>query len=201
MRWGMVIDLKKCIGCRTCAVACKVENGVGPGIFWRDVLIYESGKYPTPRRDYVPKMCMHCKDPMCKKVCPTGATQQRADGIVWVDYDQCIGCRACVVACPYEARTYRHEDETYFPEGPTPYELHHYQEQQTGVVQKCHFCMHRVDQGLQPACVDVCLAKACYFGDLDDPNSEVSRLIATRHGYVLLYEAGTDPSVFYLPSR
>ncbi len=201
MRYGMVIDLSSCIGCQSCTMACKVENGTPKGVFWSKVLHKESGKYPTPKRAFLPVLCMHCENAPCVEVCPTGASSKRPDGIVAVDYDKCMGCRYCETACPYDARTLLEEIEPYYPEfGFTPYEQMMYQEHQKGVVEKCNFCVERVAQGEQPACVATCPAYARHFGDLDDPNSEVSKLIAQRHGYQLLPELGTEPSVYYLPA-
>jgi molybdopterin-containing oxidoreductase family iron-sulfur binding subunit len=132
-------------------------------------------------------------------VCPTGASFKRADGIVVVDYDKCMGCGYCRVACPYDARSFIEKIEPYYPEfGFTPYEELMYQKHQTGVAEKCNFCAERVARGEEPACVGTCIAYARHFGDLDDPNSEVSKLIAERHGYQLLPELGTEPSVYYL---
>jgi len=200
-RLGMVIDLERCLGCQTCSVVCKAENATPPGVFWGRVLKKEEGVYPDAKRSILPVLCMHCQDPACVKVCPSGASQQRADGLVFIDYQMCIGCRYCMMACPYQARLYLSETETYFPE-PTPYE------QVTkavlgkgipkGVVSKCNFCKDRVDQGMQPACVAGCLGNARIFGDLDDPHSEVAVLIKERKHFQLQVEAGTNPSVFYL---
>jgi molybdopterin-containing oxidoreductase family iron-sulfur binding subunit len=142
---------------------------------------------------------MHCKDPECLKACPTGATVQRADGIVYVDDTKCVGCRYCMNACPYTARYFNAKERYYFGEqGPTPFEERGYKRHQTGVVSKCDFCQHRVDSGLEPACVANCMCKARIFGDLDDPYSEVSRLIKEKGGRPLYPELGTDPSVYYL---
>lgn len=199
MRYGMVVDLKRCVGCNSCTVMCKVENGTPPGVLWARVLRLESGDYPA-RRLSLPVLCMHCKDPPCQKACPTGATIKRPDGIVYVDTAKCIGCRYCMMACPYQARYFNDALRGYFPgQGFTPYEVVKYKDHPPGVVSKCHFCKHRVDQGLQPACVANCIAKARYFGDLDDPNSEVSQIIRTRRGDQLHADLGTDPSVYYLP--
>jgi len=199
MRYGMVIDLKMCTACHACAMACKAEHGTPPGMWWSKVLPKEIGKYPNARIVYTPVLCMHCQKAPCVDVCPTGASHKRADGIVVVDYDKCMGCGYCRVACPYDARTFVEKIEPYYPEfGFTPYEDLMYQEHQAGVAEKCDFCVERVEKGEQPACVATCPAYARHFGDLDDPNSEVSKLIAERHGYQLLPELGTEPSVYYL---
>ena len=216
-RLGMVIDLKKCVGCQTCTVSCKVDNFVPPGIFWNDVYDYEVGEYPNVRRFFLPVPCMQCKNPPCKDVCPTGATIQREDGIIYVDYDICLGCGYCEVACPYRARSvykkqaYYYGEETTTHEKFTPELRASYQRHKTGTASKCTFCLSKIDEatgkGLEsgvdaeatPTCVNSCITKARYFGDLDDPNSEVSRLIRERGGFRLLEELGTDPSVYYLP--
>jgi Fe-S-cluster-containing dehydrogenase component len=200
-RYGMVIELSRCVGCHACAMACKAENGTPPGVWWSKVLTTEIGKYPNASMDFLPLLCMHCENPACVEVCPTGASYKRPDGIVVVDYDQCMGCRYCETACPYDARTIVDEIRPYYPEfGSTPYEEVMYQKHQAGVVEKCNFCVERVAQGQEPACVTTCPAYARHFGDLDDPNSEVSKLIAQRHGYQLKPELGTEPSVYYLPA-
>jgi len=199
-RYGMVIDLKRCVGCNACAMACKVENFTPPGVFFTRVLTKEYGDYPATRKEFWPILCNNCSEPMCVKACPTGATVQREDGIVEIDYDKCVGCRYCMMACPYRVRFFFSRRQPYFDNGPTPYEIlgEEYKDYQTGTVMKCDFCLHRVEQGLEPACVRTCIAKARYFGDLNDPESEVSRLIRSRGGEQLLREKGTDPSVYYL---
>ena len=210
-RWGMVIDLTRCIGCYACMMSCKQEHFLPPGIFWGRLIIGEVGQYPTVRKYNLPVLCNHCKEAACVAVCPTGATVKREDGIVTVDYDKCIGCRYCVVACPYQQRTYLAKITEYYPgQGLTPYEEAGSDRYQTGVTVKCNLCVERIDGGLKkglkpgvdeaatPACVMVCPAKARYFGDLDDPRSEVSRLIKERNGRPLHPEFGTEPSVFYL---
>jgi phenylacetyl-CoA:acceptor oxidoreductase subunit 1 len=194
----MVIDLAKCVGCQTCTIACKQEHALPPEVFWRYVVDCEVGEYPNVRRLFLPMQCMHCGDPPCVPVCPTGASQRRADGIVWVEYDKCVGCGYCAVACPYRARHLIHEQTWYFPAGPTPAELETADPKRRGVMTKCTFCRERLDSGGQPACALSCIANAIHFGDLDDPESLVSRLIKDRGGVRLMPELGTDPSVYYL---
>lgn len=221
VRYGMVIDLKKCVGCQACTVACKAESFVPSGILWNQVLEEESGKYPSVMKTFLPKPCMHCDNPPCVKVCPVKATWKREDGIVVQDYERCIGCRYCLVACPYGARSFNWGNPGqrgyYYPATLTPYEKLPYdlrapqQKHIVGVVEKCTFCVHRIDEGTKnglkpgvdreatPACVLTCISEARHFGDLDDPTSEVSVLIARRHGFRLFEEFGTEPSVYYLP--
>lgn len=197
-RLGMVIDLKRCIGCHACTMACKAANSTLPGVFWARVLEKEEGRYPTIKRTYLPVLCNHCENPPCRDVCPTGATSKREDGIVFQDYDKCMGCRACIAACPYDVRFYVKKRKGYFPSGLTPYEEYGYKRYQDGVTQKCLFCYDRVEEGVEPACVEACVTNARYFGDLHDPMSQVSQLIRRRQGYQLRSEEGTDPSVYYI---
>jgi|TARA_B100000315_G_scaffold212211_1_gene209462 molybdopterin-containing oxidoreductase family iron-sulfur binding subunit len=194
----MVIDLKRCIGCYGCQVACKSENGTRPGTTYARLLRMESGTFPNVRRTTLPLLCMHCADPPCVDVCPTGASEKREDGIVFIDTEICVGCRACMMACPYGARYYQDEKHVYFDDALTPYEQARYADHIDGVVEKCDFCRHRLEQGQEPACVANCMTKARIFGDLDDPKSEVSRLVREEVGFQLNPELGTDPSVFYL---
>jgi len=197
-RYGMVIDLKKCVGCMACTIACKVVNGTKPGIFWARVEDQITGKYPSVNRSFLPLHCMHCQDPPCVEVCPTGASYQRDDGIVLIDYDKCMGCRYCVIACPYGARYFNGNTAGYFGAELTPYEETSYQKHSVGVVEKCTFCIDRIEKGKQPLCVETCMGKARYFGDLEDPKSEISQLIRSKHGQQLHPEFDTEPSVYYL---
>lgn len=199
VRYGMVIDLKKCIGCHTCTIACKVENGTRPGIFWNLVLDQEVGNYPSVRRQFIPRLCMHCEDPPCVEVCPTGASYKRQDGIVLIEERKCLGCKQCILACPYGARYLNQAKDGYFKLGLIPTEEVLYQSKELGVVEKCTLCVDKVEQGENPVCIRACPLKARIFGDLNDPNSEISQLIRSRHGFQLLKHLGTEPAVYYLP--
>ena len=176
-RWGMVIDLLRCIGCYGCQMSCKAENATPPGVTLARVEVEETGSYPNVTRIPLPLLCMHCEEAPCERVCPTKATQIRPDGIVYVDQDECIGCKYCMIACPYGARYYVEEHKPYFgDQGFTPFEQFGYQKQKAGVVMKCDYCRERIDAGLArglqpgvdreatPACVINCMAKARYFG-------------------------------------
>ncbi|MHB1096468.1 MAG: 4Fe-4S dicluster domain-containing protein [Gemmatimonadaceae bacterium] len=176
-RFGMVIDTVRCVGCMDCVVACKTENNVPEG-FNRDWIAYDvHGTFPTVHMEIRSERCNHCDNPPCVSCCPTGASHVHdVGGVVLVDPDKCIGCKGCVASCPYGAR-FIHPD---------------------GYADKCTFCIHRVEQGLKPACVSVCPTHCMHFGDLDDPNSDVSQLLASRNHHVLMPDAGTKPRIFYL---
>lgn len=209
-RWGMVIDLRKCVGCQTCTITCKQMNNLPPGTFWRRVADCETGTYPNVERTFLPMGCMHCSDAPCLEVCPTTATYRRDDGIVEIDYDLCIGCAYCIVACPYLARTIIFEQGSFFESGPIPSETALNDPDRVGVCTKCNFCLPRVDaglaQGLQPGldfeatpmCVGACISNALHFGDLDDPESNVSRMIEENGAVQMWEELGTDPAVYYI---
>lgn len=203
-RYGMVIDLETCVGCHSCTIACKVSNGTPPGVHFASVIEHEVGTYPNARREFLPVLCNHCEDAPCVDVCPTGASYKRADGIVAVHSDICIGCRACDTACPYGHRHYIEPGALrtgYFNDGLTKFEELKYERWTDGTVSKCDFCMERTDQGLQPACVETCPPISRHFGDLSDPDSNVSRLLRERESFTLLPEAGTEPRVSYLKPR
>lgn len=200
-RWGMVIDLKVCVGCHACTIACKAANGTPPEVFFSRVHEREVGEYPDARREFLPVLCNHCEDAPCVDVCPTGASWQREDGIVSVKGDVCIGCRSCDTACPYGHRHYIEPGslrQGYFNGELTRFEEQKYPRWTEGTVIKCDFCMERVDQGLKPACVVTCAPEARHFGDLSDPASGVSRLLRERESFTLLPDAGTRPCVHYL---
>lgn len=199
MRCGMVIDLLKCVGCNSCTVACRGEHGTPAGVQYHKIKKYEIGKYPAAKMKFLPMPCMHCANPPCMKVCPTGATAKRADGIVLIDQDKCLGCRACILACPYESRQFLWAMKSYYAGSfPTPFEKKKHRSFEKGTVVKCNFCLHRLESGRLPACVETCPGQARHFGDLDDPNSEVSRLIALYGGTPVRPELNTEPSVYYI---
>jgi len=211
-RWVMVADLRRCVGCQTCTAACKHANATPPGVQWRRVLDMEVGEYPDVRRVFVPVGCMHCADPPCMHVCPSTATRKRPDGIVTIDYDLCIGCAYCAVACPYQAR-YKTDEPTFAYGEPMASEAKRFDPRRLGVATKCTFCADRVDAGLAkglkpgvdpeatPACVNSCIAQALHFGDLDDPASNVSQLLAENHFFRMHEELGTEPGFYYLWDR
>jgi Fe-S-cluster-containing dehydrogenase component len=220
-RYAMVIDLRRCIGCEACTVACKVENNIPVNlsdkperkIFWNEVLFKEEGKYPYPDRNFWPRPCFHCDNPSCIKVCPVKATyQDKERGLVLQRYEKCIGCKSCMIACPYDVRSYnwskphwpQEKYEAFNPDVEKRYE---------GIVEKCTFCIHRIkaaeekaksenrdirDGEIQPACVLTCVGKARFFGDLNDPESAVSVLVRSGRAYRLKEEIGNKPKVFYL---
>ena len=205
MHYGMVLDTKRCIGCHTCAVACKIANNLPNSIWWNRVLTEggenvdsAGGTFPNATLRFRPLNCQHCENPACTRVCPVGATYKDPEtGIVHQDYDKCIGCRMCMAACPYTGvRSFNWEEPQHYtdvtlgdPDSP---------KHQKHTVEKCTFCAHRQARGEKPACMVQCPARARHFGDFDDPDSEVSQLIATRKYEQLLTDEGTHPSVYYL---
>lgn len=200
-RYAMVIDLARCIGCDACAIACKAEHATPRGVLWTHVLKYETGTYPHGRIHYLPVQCNHCSKPECEKVCPAGAISRRDDGIVTVDNTRCMGCGYCTLACPYASLHNLDTIYPYYEKGLTPFESMGYSAHRPGTSGKCDLCVERVDRGLQPACVNACVAQARFFGDMEDPKSEVYTLVHGRDAFVLSPESGTEPSCYYLPER
>jgi Fe-S-cluster-containing dehydrogenase component len=176
MRYAMAIDTKKCVGCSDCVVACQTENNIPLGYARDWVTETISGTYPSLGLEYRSERCNHCDNTPCVRTCPTGASHIIEGGIVKVTHEKCIGCGACIESCPYDARYSSPE----------------------GWVDKCTFCDHRIKDGQDPACVSVCPTHCMYFGDLDDANSPVSKVMANRKWKVLAPEAGTKPQIFYL---
>lgn len=223
MRYAMAIDLNRCIGCRTCAVVCKNHNAEPEGIWWNRVFASGAADYATsvvvrsdedgPRMEFTPVSCQHCEDAPCQTVCPTGATYTDEAGTVLVDYDRCIGCRYCMVACPYNVRQFNWNKPQMLEgdEGPYAYgwpfevrqdgRLVYTPKRPEGVAEKCTFCVQYTEQGQDPACCVACPANARIFGDSDDPDSAYSRYVADKDLYVLGEEYNTHPKVVYVPSR
>lgn len=209
-QWVMVIDQSRCIGCQHCVFACHANNDVDPQQDWAPVLEDgEVGGKPV----FLPRPCMHCEKAPCVEVCPVGASYYRSDGVVMMDYDKCIGCRYCQVACPYQARVFNWStfegDNPYVPEWGEP----DVERRPRGVPEKCSFCYQRIDRGLElglvpgtdpaatPACVVACPTGARVFGDLNDPNSKVSQILRDNPSYRLRENLGTGPRVYYLPAE
>ncbi|MBM5812125.1 MAG: 4Fe-4S dicluster domain-containing protein [Gammaproteobacteria bacterium] len=209
-RYVMAIDLRRCVGCQTCTAACKGANATPPGVQWRRVLDIETGEFPDVQRTFVPVACMHCADPPCEDVCPTTATKIRADGVVTIDYDLCIGCANCVMACPYDARSIVHEQEFAYGDEPMPPEALGADHSRLSVATKCNFCQDRLDVAaatgqvpgrdpeVTPACVNSCISGAMSFGNIEDPHSNVSQLLQQTKNYRMHEELGTEPGVYYI---
>ncbi len=211
-KWVMVIDQSKCVGCDLCLAACHAYNDTPPTISWSRV--EEVDPLPDGQRVYRPVPCQHCQDAPCVEICPVGATYHRYDGLVMMDYDKCIGCRYCQLSCPYGVRHFNWEKFS-GPNPDVPAAGHPEVERRPrGVVEKCSFCVQRIDRGLAtglkpgidpdatPACVVACTYGARLFGDLNDPDSPVS--VALRNNpdaYRLREELGTEPRVYYLPAK
>jgi len=178
VRLAMVIDMRRCVGCQACTVACAMENRTPLGSHRTSVGDFEALSGNKPRKILVPRLCNHCQRPPCVPACPVGATFQRADGLVLVDSTKCVGCGYCVLNCPYGARFLNRQAKT---------------------ADKCSLCAHRLDAGLLPACVETCIGKARLVGDINDPGSTVSMLLATfGKPRVIKPEEGTEPRVFYV---
>lgn len=208
--WGMVIDLDRCIGCEYCLRACTATNDVNSDKTWNIVVAEETASgHPF----FFSRPCLHCQNAPCVEVCPVKATYHREDGLIIMDYDRCIGCRYCEVACPYDARKFNWEARSDVnPYIPT-WGIAEVARRPRGVVEKCTFCVHRIDDGLSkglepgvnmeatPACVNICPVGARSFGNLKDPDSPVSVLIANNPTLRLRDELGTETSVYYIPPK
>ncbi len=213
--FGYALDLSRCIGCRRCVYACVKENNQSrkPQIHWIRVLemekekgidfaeanpYYDPERVPDPEHFYLPVACQQCRNPQCTQVCPVGATWQEPDGIVVIDYDWCIGCRCCMAACPYGARHFNW-GEPYIPPEELNTNMHVLGNlpRPRGVVEKCTFCIQRVRSGRYPACVEICPVGARKFGNLLDPESEISRILREKRVFVLKAELKTEPKFYY----
>jgi Fe-S-cluster-containing dehydrogenase component len=209
-KWLMIIDTRKCVGCHACTIACIAENKLPPGVVYRPVIQEEYGVFPNPQLRFFPRPCLQCDNPPCVSVCPVHATWSRPDGIVQVDYDKCIGCRYCLSACPYGART---SDFGHFYTDEKP-EFQQYEQKPSneygknwrrnkhqspiGNARKCHYCLHRLNEGYLPMCVTTCIGRANYFGDANNADSLVSKMARSANQIKLLPEKGTKPTVIYL---
>ena len=205
MRYGFAIDTNRCIGCHTCSVACRIENNLPEGTWWNRALTVggeemdtPEGVFPDVSMSYLTVACQHCENPACVKVCPVGATYRDAEtGVVRQDYDKCIGCRMCMAACPYTGvRSFNWEEPKHaigmdLGDGDVPAHQKH-------VVEKSTMCWHRIARDEAPACIKVCPERARFWGDLDDPGSEVAQLVRDREYKQMLASEGTNPSVYYL---
>lgn len=210
-RWGMVINLDKCIGCAYCQRACSATNDVAAGMEW-NIVVEE--KTTAGNTFFFTRPCLHCQHAPCVEVCPVKATYQREDGLVVMDYDRCIGCRYCQVACPYDARRFnwerRQEDDN---EWTPTWGIPEVDRRPRGVVEKCTFCIQRIDQGLEnglvpgedydatPACVNICPVEARVFGNLNNPDSKISKTIEANATFRLSEDLGTNPNVYYIPPK
>lgn len=175
-RFAMLIDASRCTGCNACRIACQMQWQLPPERYFNRLEHRERGIYPNAKWEIVPIQCMHCDNPPCRDVCPTGATYKRTDGIVLIDSKKCIGCKYCLAACPYGVR----------------------QINENGVPEKCRFCAEYIIEGIMPSCTSTCMNEVRVFGDLDDPNSKISKLMAKKEVYQLLPEKGTKPRIYYV---
>ncbi|MGD9947847.1 MAG: 4Fe-4S dicluster domain-containing protein [Desulfobulbus sp.] len=220
-RWAMLIDLRKCVGCHACTVGCVSENKLPPGMHYRPVHEYERGKYPKVSRTFLPRPCMQCDNPPCVTACPVkgkdGATWKETEGIsaglVMINYEQCIGCGACVKACPYDARALdqggMHGDGTPAIQKYEQMPSYEYQKKwlrfgkntPVGNARKCHFCLHRLAAGQLPVCITTCIGRAGYFGDENDPQSLIAQVKKANKIQVLKLAKKTAPRVYYVATE
>jgi Fe-S-cluster-containing dehydrogenase component len=184
-RLGLLIDQERCIGCEACSIACRIENSTSN--FWITVETIggqdkdtPKGEYPNLMLNFLPKLCNHCEHPPCIDSCPVNALKKREDGIVILNQDECTGCQACLDACPYGIILVNNEKS---------------------IAEKCNFCSHRIVENLKPFCVICCEGQAMVFGDLNNPNSKISKMIVERKPFQLKPEDGTKPSVYYCPPK
>lgn len=223
-QYCMVIDMNACVGCSACDIACKRENNVPDGFAWSNHIIETSGTFPNVNFRYTPTLCNHCSNAPCVKVCPTTAMHKLDNGITMHDAEKCIGCASCIMACPYDV-IYKNKHKPHVPEEPemsvipggtsspaemkqkTGVPLPYYNPDRAetlpgvrpkGVVEKCTFCDHRLDEELDPACVEACPAGARIFGDRNDPNSSPNKALAKHRSRVLQPQKGTEPNVLYI---
>ena len=224
-KWAMVIDLDKCTGCGACNVACKMENNVpivdpeeaqnGRAMFWMDMMTTIEGDYPNTYVKRVPKPCFHCDDPPCTLVCPVGATYRNPEGLVAQIYHRCIGCRYCMAACPFTAKSFNWYDPKWI-DGAPDVGNPDVSRRMVGVVEKCSFCSHRLqkvketadvedrqirDGEYVPACLESCPADAIVFGDIENRDSDVARLSRSYRVYRYGEDLGVEPKVYYLARR
>ena len=199
---GIAINKTRCIGCQTCAHACKMQNNVPSGMRWNRVLTEGCdvedgalGEFPNLSRGYLPVACQHCENPACLRVCPTGATYKDDKGRVEIDYEKCIGCRMCMAACPYNARVFNWNEPVRDPD--FNYGDARVPVRPKGVAEKCTLCKERTDDDVAPLCVVCCPTNARTFGDWDDPDSDVSKKAATGT-FALLADKGTSPQIRYI---
>ena len=229
-KYAMAIDLVRCQGCRACTEACKIENATAEGVFWMYVFRFEDGEYPNTTQSYLPRPCQHCDNAPCVKVCPVGARFKREDGLVLTDPDRCIGCRYCELACPYGVNYFNWQKpekaffsyvidwddadiQPYTQGNIPPYrdpaldQLYGEEQRRTaggshakGVMEKCTWCVQRVEDGRLPACADTCPVDAIRFGDIEDPTTPISEYLRGQAGntWHLLEESGTEPRVVYV---
>lgn len=223
-RYGMAIDLHKCVGCSACSISCKSENNVDVGMFWSNYKHRTTGQFPNVKYEYIPTLCNHCENAACVRACPTGAMYKDENGLTLHNPDKCIGCKSCMQACPYgvinfnkeKPHRYWRDENALITDGTATgkemqdklgVEIPYYNPDRAatyegirpkGIVEKCTMCDHRVKEGLNPWCVESCPADARTFGDLDDPTSDLVKLLARYDSKTLLPHKGTKPKVFYL---